>query len=102
VLNNDGGGIFHRLPIAQYEPPFRELFVTPHGLDFEPIVRAYGAEFRRVEPRRGALISTLGEALHSERAVVLEVRTDAEHHERVRREIVRSTAKKLEVLGRRR
>lgn len=97
VLNNDGGGIFHRLPIARHEPPFRELFVTPHGLDFEPIVRAYGAGFWRVEPRRGALISALEEALRfeRERAVVLEVRTDAEQHERVRREILQAVASRI-------
>ncbi|MFQ5342712.1 MAG: 2-succinyl-5-enolpyruvyl-6-hydroxy-3-cyclohexene-1-carboxylic-acid synthase, partial [Anaerolineae bacterium] len=51
VINNDGGGIFRRLPVAAFDPPFTELFVTPHGLDFEPAVRMYGAEFVRVETR---------------------------------------------------
>lgn len=35
VLNNNGGGIFHQLPIAKFEPLFTELFLTPHGLNFE-------------------------------------------------------------------
>ena len=99
ILNNDGGGIFHRLPIARYEPPFRELFVTPHGLDFEPIVRAYGAHFKRVEPCRGALLSAVGEALDDEGAVVLEVRTDAERHERIRREILQTVGEALKREG---
>src|SRR5690606_28188645 len=27
VINNDGGGIFHRLPVAKFDPPFTDLFV---------------------------------------------------------------------------
>src|SRR4030095_7085106 len=34
-INNDGGGIFHRLPIAGYDPPLRAFFFPPHGLRFE-------------------------------------------------------------------
>jgi len=99
VLNNDGGGIFHRLPIARYEPPFRELFVTPHGLDFEPIVRAYGARFLRVDARQGQIAKALNEALLWEESAVLEVRTDAERHERIRREILQTVGETLKRKG---
>lgn len=51
LLNNDGGGIFNRLPIAQVEPPFTELFVTPHGIDFAPIAAGYGISFERASSR---------------------------------------------------
>lgn len=34
VLNNDGGGIFHHLPIAHYPDVFEACFGTPHGLTF--------------------------------------------------------------------
>ena len=44
LLNNDGGGIFHLLPIAQFEETFEEFFGTAHGLDFAPIITAYGCE----------------------------------------------------------
>ncbi len=37
LLDNDGGGIFHKLPIAQFEPPFTDQFKTPHGIDFESL-----------------------------------------------------------------
>ena len=45
VTNNDGGGIFHRLPVAHHEPPFRELFLTPHGLRFDHAAAMYGLDY---------------------------------------------------------
>lgn len=72
VINNDGGGIFRRLPVAAFEPPFTELFVTPHGLDFEPAVRMYGAEFVRVESRDG-FRRALRESVDSDESWVIEV-----------------------------
>jgi 2-succinyl-5-enolpyruvyl-6-hydroxy-3-cyclohexene-1-carboxylate synthase len=47
-INNDGGGIFNFLPIAQHAARFEELFATPHGLDLEGAARLCGAEFTRV------------------------------------------------------
>jgi len=55
VLNNDGGGIFHRLPIEAFEPPFTESFKTPHGLAFEPLSELYGLEYARIDARPDAL-----------------------------------------------
>jgi len=48
VVNNDGGGIFSFLPQAEVPRHFERLFGTPHGLDFEPVVRMYGGRFTRV------------------------------------------------------
>ncbi len=50
VLNNDGGGIFSFLPVAQFgeEVGFDEFFRTPHGLDLEAASRLYGHAFTRV------------------------------------------------------
>ncbi len=50
LVNNDGGGIFHLLPIEDFDPPFTEQFRTPHGLDFEPTADLYGLAFQRVRP----------------------------------------------------
>ena len=51
VINNNGGGIFRRLPISQHEPPFTEMFLTPHGLEFEHAARLYGLDYARVTDR---------------------------------------------------
>ncbi len=48
VINNNGGGIFRHLPIAQFEPPFTELFHTPHHLQFESAARLFGLDYFRV------------------------------------------------------
>ena len=34
LLNNDGGGIFHFLPVSGESDAFEEHVATPHGLDF--------------------------------------------------------------------
>src|SRR5690606_27242013 len=49
LLNNNGGGIFHRLPIKNFEPEFTDLFVMPHGLEFEHAARMYGLEYVRTD-----------------------------------------------------
>jgi 2-succinyl-5-enolpyruvyl-6-hydroxy-3-cyclohexene-1-carboxylate synthase len=54
LIDNDGGGIFHMLPIEDHDT-FESQFKTPHGLDFEPTGELYGLEFRRVEDRPGLL-----------------------------------------------
>ncbi|ARS91540.1 2-succinyl-5-enolpyruvyl-6-hydroxy-3-cyclohexene-1-carboxylic-acid synthase [Natrarchaeobaculum aegyptiacum] len=50
LLDNDGGGIFHRLPIESFDPPFTEQFKTPHGLEFEALADCYGLAFESVAP----------------------------------------------------
>ncbi len=86
VLHNNGGGIFRRLPIAAHEPPFQELFLTPHGLDFEPAARMYGLAFARVHDGP-ALDRALGQALEGP-AAVLQVVTDGVQDEERRRRLV--------------
>lgn len=42
VVNNNGGGIFGMLPIAQFEPPFEEFFSTPQDINFADLCQTYG------------------------------------------------------------
>ncbi|NJO80057.1 MAG: 2-succinyl-5-enolpyruvyl-6-hydroxy-3-cyclohexene-1-carboxylic-acid synthase, partial [Cyanobacteria bacterium RM1_2_2] len=41
LINNEGGGIFEALPIAQFDPPFEEFFATPQAVDFSQLCRTY-------------------------------------------------------------
>jgi len=45
VLNNDGGGIFHFLPVAGEADAFEEHVATPHGLDFAAAAALYGLDY---------------------------------------------------------
>ena len=86
VLNNDGGGIFHHLPIRSYEPAFTPLFVTPHGLDLGHLAALHRLRHVRVDLRPSregrASAASLGEAwseaLAGGESAILEIRTDRE------------------------
>ncbi len=76
LVHNDGGGIFSFLPQSTQDDVF-PYFSTPHGLDFEPIVRMYGGAYTRIAnwvQFRHSVAQSLGSSgLH-----VLEVRTNRE------------------------
>jgi 2-succinyl-5-enolpyruvyl-6-hydroxy-3-cyclohexene-1-carboxylate synthase len=73
LLNNDGGGIFHFLPVATQRDAFEEHVATPHGLDFETAAALYGCGYRR-PPNVEALRQAVEEA--TGRTTIIEVRTD--------------------------
>jgi 2-succinyl-5-enolpyruvyl-6-hydroxy-3-cyclohexene-1-carboxylate synthase len=81
-VNNDGGGIFHQLPIADHET-FEEWFRTPHGLDFEPTADLYDLEFARTDDRE-QFRELYGESVGADSTQVIEVRTDAERNHEAR------------------
>lgn len=78
VINNDGGGIFHRLPIAKFDPPFTDLFETPHGLTFEHAAALYGLDYVRAENREAFRVAYAA-SQQSDRTTIIEVPTNAEH-----------------------
>ncbi len=76
LLNNNGGGIFHRLPISNFEPPFTEAFLTPHHLNFEPAAQMYGLDFVRVVDKT-SFKKAFTESISSSQSTIIEVKTDA-------------------------
>jgi len=83
LINNDGGGIFHILPIEAFDPPFTEQFVTPHGLDFEHSADLYELSFRRATGVED-FAAAYRESLDRDGTQVIEVRTDGEASHRRR------------------
>jgi 2-succinyl-5-enolpyruvyl-6-hydroxy-3-cyclohexene-1-carboxylate synthase len=97
-INNDGGGIFHRLPIANYEPPFRELFVTPHGLTFEHAAKMFDIPYTLAnmgEDFRAAFKA----ALDSGEPHLIEVPSDAAEFERQRKQLIDTVAQRIAESG---
>jgi 2-succinyl-5-enolpyruvyl-6-hydroxy-3-cyclohexene-1-carboxylate synthase len=85
-INNDGGGIFHMLPIEEFDPPFTDQFKTPHGLDFEPTGDLYGFDFERVSDP-DSFRTAFERSVESGGTQVVEVVTDAEASHRFREEL---------------
>ncbi len=94
LINNDGGGIFHMLPIEGFDPPFESEFKTPHGLDFEPTGDLYGLEFVRTDSL-GGFADAYHESLSSSGTQVIEVVLDGEASHRRREAIHERVGERL-------
>jgi 2-succinyl-5-enolpyruvyl-6-hydroxy-3-cyclohexene-1-carboxylate synthase len=86
LVDNDGGGIFHKLPIEAFDPPFTEQFRTPHGLEFEPVGQLYDFEFVRC-PDRAAFTEAFEASVEATGTQVLAVEFDAEASHRFREQL---------------
>lgn len=95
LVNNNGGGIFRRLPVAQIEPPFEEFFLTPHGLDFAPLAAIHGLNYH-LALDLPSFRSMFDAALSENSASIIEVRTDGQEDDRIRRQIVTQVKAQLE------
>jgi 2-succinyl-5-enolpyruvyl-6-hydroxy-3-cyclohexene-1-carboxylate synthase len=94
VVNNDGGGIFHFLPVSKAGASFEELFATPHGIDLAQVAAMAGARHwqpRSISEYRGALRDSLEGGLH-----LIEVRTDRSANVTEHRRLFEAVAKMLE------
>jgi 2-succinyl-5-enolpyruvyl-6-hydroxy-3-cyclohexene-1-carboxylate synthase len=75
VLNNDGGGIFHFLPVSGEGDAFEQHVATPHGLSLERVAGLF--ELAYVAPRtESKLRGALAESAGTQRVTLIEVRTD--------------------------
>jgi len=83
VVDNDGGGIFHKLPVEDFDPPFTEQFKTPHGLDFESSADLYGLGFSSVRDREDFRVAYHA-SLDSDGTQVIAAEFDAEESHRNR------------------
>jgi len=93
LINNDGGGIFHMLPIEDH-PTFEDQFRTPHGLDFEPTEALYSLEFERVADRR-QFRERFAESVRADGTQVIEVQFDAGDSHAVRDRLAEQVAETL-------
>lgn len=98
VVNNDGGGIFHFLPIAAHEKVFEPYFATPHGRSFEQAAAMYDLGYARPSTRE-ALVDAYRAACAEERSMLIEVTTDRERnralHDRLEKQAARAVERTL-------
>ncbi len=77
LLNNNGGGIFRRLAVKDFDPPFTEYFATPHGLSFEPVAQLYGLDYVRARDR-AHFREAFAASVRARASTMIEVCTDAQ------------------------
>lgn len=85
LINNDGGGIFGHLPVAQFEPPFEEFFATPQQADFRKLAAAHGCS--HVVVRNWRHFAQLLSRLPARGVRLLELRTDRKRDAATRKEM---------------
>jgi 2-succinyl-5-enolpyruvyl-6-hydroxy-3-cyclohexene-1-carboxylate synthase len=95
LLNNDGGGIFHFLPVASQRDAFEEHVATPHGLDFGTVAELYGLGYERARDL-GSLSSAVARSIGSARTNIIEVRTEREENLEVHRRIAQAVQAELD------
>jgi 2-succinyl-5-enolpyruvyl-6-hydroxy-3-cyclohexene-1-carboxylate synthase len=86
VIDNDGGGIFHFLPVAQEGEDFVEHVATPHGLDFAHAAALYGCGYARAATA-DALRTAVRDALAADRSTLIVVRTDRQENTALHRRV---------------
>lgn len=93
LINNDGGGIFQKLPIAKHDT-FESQFRTPHGLDFAPLGDLYDFSVRRVGDY-DAFSRAYETAIESDGTNVIEVIFDATDSHEVREALCETVGSRL-------
>lgn len=102
VVNNDGGGIFHFLPVGEHPTVLEPWTTGPHGLDFASAAAMFALHYRAIGPRGTAasFARTVAEAvemaLDTGESVMIEVHSDRTTNVEVHREIQRETVAAVE------
>jgi 2-succinyl-5-enolpyruvyl-6-hydroxy-3-cyclohexene-1-carboxylate synthase len=89
VLNNDGGGIFHFLPVSRQEAFFEKFFGTPQGVGFGPAAEMFGLRYESPQTPE-AFVEAYRAASAGGGSSILEVRTEREENVALHGELLRS------------
>lgn len=105
VIQNDGGGIFHMLPIRAFDPPFTRHFATPHGIEIGRAATLHGIPHERIAGAdgsppsppevRNALCEAIRRAREEGGTRILEIVSDREENRRRHEEVVEAVREAL-------
>jgi 2-succinyl-5-enolpyruvyl-6-hydroxy-3-cyclohexene-1-carboxylate synthase len=91
VVNNDGGGIFHFLPIREHDEVFEPYFTTPQGRSFDAAAETFDLAYHRPETV-DAFRAAYEQACAAGGPALIEVRTDRDDNRRVHEELEQAVA----------
>ena len=87
LLNNDGGGIFHFLPVAGETDAFEEHVATPHGTDFAAAAALVGAASTSTWRTSPACAPAWSARCAADTTTILEIRTDRDENVALHRRV---------------
>ncbi len=79
AINNNGGGIFSFLPVAQHHELFEPYFGTPQNVSFQHAARMFDLDYHK-PVSMAEFASAYQSALSSERSTLIEVVTDRQEN----------------------
>jgi 2-succinyl-5-enolpyruvyl-6-hydroxy-3-cyclohexene-1-carboxylate synthase len=86
IINNNGGGIFSFLPIAQSSDLFEEYFGTPHHLDFSHAAAMFGINY--YQPRSSTeFIQHYRQAIAQSQPTMIEVTTNRSENYQIHQQL---------------
>ena len=95
VINNDGGGIFHFLPVAKEAKHFESCFGSPHGMGFAEAAAMFGLGYAQPATLKD-FHAALKAALSAPTPVLIEVRTKRHANLEAHRALQARVAKAVE------
>lgn len=91
LINNDGGGIFSFLPIADVSDVFDPYFATPHGLRFQPVSQLFKINYAQPQTP-SEFIQVYQTALNASKSTLIEVISERSYnyqlHQDLQNEII--------------
>lgn len=99
LINNNGGGIFHFLPISECKDILEDYFVTPHNLSFEGAAEIFKINYFNAQTCgdfTDVYKNSIKIAQEKNRSSLIEVTTDRKFDLKLRRKIKIEILKMLE------
>ena len=91
LINNQGGGIFSFLPIAEYKDVFEKNFAAPHPYSFEKIAEMFGMKYFNPKTNQD-LAHLYAQYQYSQKVTLIEIKTDRnenfELHKKLQQQIM--------------
>lgn len=95
VINNDGGGIFSFLPVADYPDVFERFFAVPHGLRFRDAAALFRLGYCNPKTVRD-FEAAFHAAFEADGAVLIEINAEREENAALHRELQAEIAATVE------
>ncbi|MBI5025046.1 MAG: 2-succinyl-5-enolpyruvyl-6-hydroxy-3-cyclohexene-1-carboxylic-acid synthase [Candidatus Omnitrophica bacterium] len=94
ALNNDGGGIFNFLPIAEFKNGFEKFFGTPHGLNFAAAAEMFDLNYANPASAQD-FVQAYKIATQSRTSTIIEVTSDRKQNVALTAELQKRICKAL-------